>query len=226
MGKAENNGKIVIYNLPTGKGDRYALLFQGREEARLLLIDSGYGGRFYPPLKNALLCLLKHYPGAEINMLLTHVDADHIRGFKRLFTDSAFERYYKNISAFYYNTTDCILTAFKGLGEKDLAPVKEEELIFTGKKTSYADALTLEKHLTGKGIPVISGLFSGKRLSLGTDIQALALTPTRDAAESYRKWLLRKKSRKTSTDTDYGCSLESLKENQFTEDFNEVNVPA
>lgn len=201
------------------------LLFQGEHETHLLVIDSGYGNHHYAVFYSTLQYLLgDKYPESQISMLLTHVDADHITGFKKLFADERFRKHYPRIAGFYYNTTACMKKAFPDL-EKDLDALSEDERIFTGTATSYEQAVTLERLLSENKIPVISNLFSEKRFSLCGDVKFLTLTPTRDGADAYRKWLRNKESTKTAgRTTDYEKSLTTFKGKPFEEDFSSVNA--
>ena len=101
-------------------------------------------------------------------MLLTHIDRDHIEGYKELFTDKRFDPYTDRISAFYYNSFNALHDAAPGLTAKDVGAA---ETLSRGSLTSFQDGLTLEKVLQEKIIPIQSGLFSGVVFDLETDIR-------------------------------------------------------
>lgn len=80
---------IKVQSLRVGKGDCFIILIQDSDFETSLIIDSGYTGKRYQVFRNALLDLFKETE-SDVHMLLTHIDSDHIMGFKKLFEDASF----------------------------------------------------------------------------------------------------------------------------------------
>lgn len=94
---------ISIRMLPVGNGDCSMLILQDANNTQLLVIDSGFAGT-YKLFRPSLFNLMDKY-ACGIHMLLTHIDQDHIGGYKALFQDSNFKDY-DRIAGLYYNTTE------------------------------------------------------------------------------------------------------------------------
>ena len=212
---------ISIHSLPIGNGDCFIITFQSdqpEKQTQLLVIDSGFAGT-YSTLKRELFRKIQKYD-CEMRMLLTHIDQDHIGGYKALFQNSCFQEY-SRIKTFYYNTTQSILKLCPGL---DPDVIEDDDHISLGVETGYRDAITLETLLESKDVSVLTGLESGRKLSFGPGIQAICLSPSRSSLEKYRNWVKGQDGLTTACVPDYGKPLEELMDKPFIPDQSPTNA--
>lgn len=135
---------IIVHALQVNNGDCFMLVFPNCSKPKLLVIDSGYVGNFQK-FKNALLRLIEDYD-CDVYMVLTHIDRDHIGGFKCLFRNFN-PKICERVVGFYYNTLESI-QRFAPCVTKEMVQADDEISVTT--KTGYADAVTLENFLTEK----------------------------------------------------------------------------
>lgn len=215
---------ITVRTLQVCQGDCFMVSFQKEADCHLLIIDSGYVCT-YRLFKQNLLELLERY-NCKIQMLLTHIDTDHIGGYTSLFSDPRFP-VYGRISAFYYNTMESIQALFPG-ATPDM--VEAADRVFTNTDTGYKGAVTLEKILNDKRVNVVTDLQAGRAIDLSKDIRATVLSPIGRSLEKYRTWVenqakRQKAKRKTAAAvSDYDQPLKELMEKEFIPDENPVNA--
>lgn len=201
---------ISIRMLPVGNGDCSMLILQDANNTQLLVIDSGFAGT-YKLFRPSLFNLMDKY-ACGIHMLLTHIDQDHIGGYKALFQDSNFKDY-DRIAGFYYNTTESL----KKLAP-DLTPamIEDEDCIFSDTKTGLTDAITLEKLLRNKKVPVYTDLQAGFRITFCPGMQASVLSPSSTMLAKYQTWVETKIGLPTAAGiSDYKRPLRELMSNPF-----------
>ena len=206
---------ISIHMLPAGRGDCFLLAMQDMDNTQLLIIDSGLAGtiKFLKPRLNDLMAKYD----CDIHMLLTHIDQDHIGGYKALFKDSSFKDY-NRIAGFYYNTTESLKKLIPGLTP---AMLEDDDRIFLDTKTSLQDAVTLEKLLQDKKVSVFTGLKTGYPITFCSSMQAVVLSPSATTLLKYKAWIeaqtaLLESGLPTATDsTDYSEPLGTLMSNPF-----------
>lgn len=210
---------VFFYALQVKNGDCFMLLFPDNKKSQLLVIDSGFVGTFHEFKKN-LLQLTEKYD-CDIHMILTHIDQDHIGGFRRLFSKSD-SKLFKRVVGFYYNTLES-LKLLSPLVTKEM--VSDNDSISMTTKTGYRDAMTLEKLLKSYNISVHTRLYANDKIDFCDGIFAQILSPSQASVAKYKKWLKNGLERKTSAiKTDYSCSLNELINNAFEEDENPVNA--
>lgn len=215
---------ITVRALQVQQGDSFMISFQKDASSYILIIDSGYACT-YPIFKQNLLELLEQY-NCKIQMLLTHIDLDHIGGYVHLFSDHRFQAY-DRISAFYYNTMESLQTLFPG-ATPDM--VEAADRVFTNTDTSYKGATTLEKLLKGKEINVVTNLHAGRTIDIGKDIRATVLSPSGKSLEKYQSWVENQAKRQkaklqtAAAVSDYSQPLKKLVEKDFIPDENLVNA--
>lgn len=201
---------ISIHMLPVGNGDCFILVLQDGDHTQLLVIDSGFVGT-YRIFKPNLFNLLDKY-SCDVHMLLTHIDTDHIGGYKTLFQDDKFKDYGR-IAAFYYNTTKSL----KKLAP-DLTPAMlgDEDRINSGTKTGLPDAIRLEHLLRDKGVPVVTGLHLGSSITFCPGMQAIVLSPSPATLSKYQAWVKAQTDLPTAAGiSDYKKDLKELMANPF-----------
>lgn len=210
---------VIFRALQVKNGDCFMLIFPDYKKPQLLIIDSGFVGTFREFEKN-LHQLMKTYD-CDIHMLLTHIDQDHIGGFRRLFGKSD-HSFLGCIVGFYYNTLESL---------KRLAPFVTEEMVSgndvmsTTTKTSYNDAMTLEKFLKDHNIPVHTGLYANGRIGFCDGISAQILSPSQASLDKYKNWIRNESKCKTSAfKADYSCPLNTLLNSAFEADEDPVNA--
>lgn len=173
---------ILFRALQVQNGDCFMLLFQSYDykKPQLLAIDSEFVNTFREVEKN-LRQLIKDFD-CDIHMLLTHIDNDHIGGFRRLFGKS--DHYIlEHIVGFYYNTLDSL---------KVIAPfitgemVSSNDVMSITTKTSYNDAVTLERFLKDYNIPVHSGIYVGRKIDFCDGVFAQILSPSQVSLDKYK----------------------------------------
>lgn len=210
---------IIVHSLQVGSGDCFMLVFPNCRKPKLLVIDSGFVGNFQI-FKTTLFRLIEAYD-CDVYMLLTHIDQDHIGGFKCLFR-SFDPKECGRIAGFYYNTLESI---------QRLAPwvtkemVRADDAISVTAKTSYGDAVTLEKLLTEKKILVRTGLQAGGQIDFCDGFRAHVLSPSASSLAKYRHWCQRQSTRKTAAAADdYHKPLSELMAQNFVPDNSPVNA--
>lgn len=210
---------VIVHALQVKNGDCFMLLFPDYKKPQLLIIDSGFVGTFRK-LREKLLELTKSYD-CDIHMVLTHIDQDHIGGFKCLFGkyDS---NLFEHIVGFYYNTLESL---------KQIAPFITREIVWsndvvsTTTKTSYNDSITLEALLKEHGVPVYTGFYVNDRIDICDDIFMQILSPSKASLAKYKNWICKEANLKTAAAiTDYNCSLSDLATRDFEPDDNPVNA--
>lgn len=173
---------ILFRALQVQNGDCFMLLFQSYDykKPQLLAIDSEFVNTFREVEKN-LRQLIKDFD-CDIHMLLTHIDNDYIGGFRRLFGKS--DHYIlKHIVGFYYNTLDSL---------KVIAPfitgemVSSNDVMSITTKTSYNDAVTLERFLKDYNIPVHSGIYVRRKIDFCDGVFAQILSPSQVSLDKYK----------------------------------------
>lgn len=210
---------VIFRALQVKNGDCFMLLFPDQKKSQLLIIDSGFVGTFRKLEKNLYQFIEKY--DCDIHMLLTHIDQDHIGGFRRLFGKSD-HNLFGRIVGFHYNTLESL---------KQLAPFVTKEMVLsndvmsTTTKTSYNDAMTLEAFLKNHNIPVNTGLYANGRVDFCEGISAQILSPSQSSLAKYQKWICAESERKTAASvTDYSRSLNALAYRDFETDDNPVNA--
>lgn len=213
---------IQIHVLPFGKGECFMLVFQGpsEREAHIMVIDSGFvrtAQRFKAKLQE-----LMGQCGGSVWMLLTHIDQDHIGGYRYLFQNPGF-REYDRITGFYYNTVASLQKLEPGITSE---LVNGMDSIPTSTETSAVDAVTLEALLKEKGVRVHTGLQTGgEEISLADGIRMKILSPSPASLSKYRDWLDTQESLKTAAGADdYQEPLEKLWKAAFSSDPSPVNA--
>ena len=213
---------IQIHVLPFGKGECFMLVFQGssEREAHIMVIDSGYA-RTAQRFKAKLQGLMEQY-GGSIWMLLTHIDQDHIGGYRYLFQNPGFREYVR-ITGFYYNTVASLQKLEPGITSE---LVNGMDSIPTSTETSAVDAVTLEALLEEKGTRVHTGLQAGgEEISLADGIRMKILSPSPASLSKYRDWLDNQEDLKTAAEADdYRKPLEELWKAAFSSDPSAVNA--
>lgn len=212
---------IQIHVLPFGKGECFMLVFQDPSDRknRILIIDSGFQ-RTGSCFKAKLLGLTKQYD-CPAWMFLTHIDRDHIGGYRYLFQNPGF-REYDRIAGFYYNTIASLQKLAPGITSE---LVDGADSISTSTETNVTDAITLEALLTGKGIHVHTGLQANNEIRLEDNIRIIIFSPSPASLSKYRKWLSAQDGLETAAGgTDYQEPLETLWETAFTSDPSPVNA--
>lgn len=209
---------IEIHAPKVGMGDCFLIYIQEDGHKQLLVIDSGFSGT-YPLFKKELLSLMQAHI-CETRMLLTHIDQDHIGGFKKLFQDASFQMY-DRLTTFYYNPLQSL---------QKLAPEVTEEMVesadhvFLDAMTSYSDAITLETLLAEKQVFVKTELHSGVQIELGAGIRMTILSPSSSSMTRYQEWVRKKGLKTEARITDYHKSLKELIEVPFVSDNSIVNA--
>ena len=157
----------------------------------------------------------------DIHMLLTHIDNDHMGGFRRLFGKSN-HSILEHIVGFYYNTLDSL---------KVLAPFITGEMVSSNDvmnittKTSYNDAVTLERFLKDYNIPVHTGIYIGEKLDFCDGVSTQILSPSQASLDKYKNWVRNESGCQTSASvSDYDCSLITLVNRDFKLDGDAVNA--
>ena len=225
--------EIKVKSLKVERGDCFIIHIWDSDFELSLVIDSGNGGAGYEVFQNEIVSLFNR-KGSNVSMLLTHIDADHITGFKNLFKNPTFDMY-DRLSCFYYNTFDCIkqmwpeeMMDILQINQRIITHLKQADRIVFGRKTSYLQGKELERLLTEKGVNIVTNLFAGRKLRLGEHVHAVVLTPTIDSVQAYKSWLLKREepsNRHTSRrQNDYGISLDMLVSRGFYEDYGKVNA--
>lgn len=210
---------ISIQSLPVGKGDCFILTFKNTGYSQLLVIDSGFPGT-YGIFKKSLFSQIEKDHN-ELRMLLTHIDRDHIGGYKALFKDSGFS---EKVTAFYYNTIESLQKLAPNL-TSDM--VKDADHIILGAKTSYGDAVTLENLLKAQLTPVLTGFESGCKVAFGSHVYATVLSPSPSSLAKYQTWVCNQGGSTTATAAtvlDYAKPLEDLMDGPFIPDKSITNV--
>ena len=209
---------MVFHALQVQNGDCFMLLFPDYKKPQLLVIDSGFVGTFH--LFKAKLYELMTTYDCDIHMILTHIDRDHIGGFKCLF-HKCDGNLFDHIAGFYYNTLESL---------KQLEPsitkemVLDNDILSTTTKTSYNDGMTLETFFKEHGIPVYTGLYANSRIDLCDDIFMQILSPSQASLAKYKNWICKEADRKTAAAADdYKCSLSELEVRDFETDDDPVN---
>lgn len=94
---------VEIKCYPAKNGDSFLISWdETKEEKKYLLIDSGYVDTYKKYIKNDLIKIGKG-GGTIEKLILTHIDADHIQGAKRLLKDNNHERFI-TIKEVWHNT--------------------------------------------------------------------------------------------------------------------------
>lgn len=209
---------IKIYAPQIGTGDCFLLYFQEDGPEQLLVVDSGFSGTYPLFKKNLLLFMQTHDCNAR--MLLTHIDRDHIGGYKKLFQDTSFQMY-DRIAAFYYNSLQSLQELFSEVTEE---MVDGADGVSFSTLTSYREAITLETFLKEKQISVKTGLYSGTQIEIGEELKLTFLSPSVASMQRYQKWS-RSEERKTATKgTDYHRTLNELIKVPYVPDSSCVNA--
>jgi len=210
---------IIVHALQVNNGDCFMLVFSNCNKPKLLVIDSGYVGNFQK-FKDTLFRLIETYD-CDVYMLLTHIDRDHIGGFKCLFRNFNSNKC-EHIAGFYYNTLESI-QRFAPCVTKEMVQADDEISVTT--KTSYSDAVTLEKFLTEKKIFVQTGLQTGGQIDFCDGLRAHVLSPSASSLAKYQHWCQRKSTRKTTAvAADYHKPLAELMTKDFVSDDSPVNA--
>ena len=209
---------IEIHAPQIGMGDCFLIYIQEGEQEQLLVIDSGFSGT-YPLFKQRLSSLMNTH-ACETRMLLTHIDRDHIGGFKKLFQDTNFQMQ-DRVTAFYYNTLHSLQALVPEVTEE---MIEGSDHISLGTLTSCSDAITLEMLLTEKHVFVKTGLYSGTQIELGEGIRMTVLSPSVSSMTRYQEWARTKGLKTEASATDYHKPLRELMESPFVPDNSIVNA--
>lgn len=210
---------IIVHALQVNNGDCFMLVFPNCSKPKLLVIDSGYVGNFQK-FKNALLRLIEDYD-CDVYMVLTHIDRDHIGGFKCLFRNFN-PKICERVVGFYYNTLESI-QRFAPCVTKEMVQADDEISVTT--KTGYADAVTLENFFTEKKIFVQTGLQAGGHIDFCDGLRAHVLSPSARSLAKYQHWCQRESTRKTTAvAADYHKPLAELMTKNFVSDDSPVNA--
>lgn len=210
---------IEIHSLRVKNGDCFMILFTDCEKPILLVIDSGFVNTYHM-FKYKLKSLIDTYD-CEVHMVLTHIDADHIGGFKCLFSNAE-PKILSEIAGFYYNTLES-LQIFASCVTPEMVKAADEIAIST--KTSYGNAVTLEKYLKEKNICVHTGLRTGHIINICKKIRAYVLSPSPNSLQKFQNWCEKESDRKTaSKDSDYDIPLAELMVKEFESDSSPVNA--
>lgn len=210
---------VIFRALQVKNGDCFMLLFPDYKKPQLLIIDSGFVGTFRK-LEENLYQLMEKYD-CDIHMLLTHIDQDHIGGFKSLF-GKLDHSLFRHIVGFYYNTLES-LKVLDPFVTKEM--ISSNDVISTTTKTSYNDAMTLETFLKEHNIPVYTGFYANGRIDFCESIFAQVLSPSQASLAKYKNWICTESERKTDASAeDYCCSINDLAKRDFETDDNPVNA--
>ena len=210
---------IIVHALQVNNGDCFMLAFPDCNKPKLLVIDSGYVGTFQK-FRDTLYRLIETYD-CDVYMLLTHIDRDHIGGFKCLFRNFN-SKECERIAGFYYNTLESVQRLVPCV-TKEMVQADDEISITT--KTGYADAVTLEKFLTEKKIFVQTGFQAGGQINFCDGLRAHVLSPSAGSLAKYQHWCQRESTRKTTAVVaDYHKPLAELMTKNFVSDDRPVNA--
>lgn len=210
---------VEIHSLQVNNGDCFMIVFTDCKKPIILVIDSGYVNTYWT-FKSKLQDLISTYD-CEIHMVLTHIDLDHIGGFKCFFSNVD-SKMLSRIKGFYYNTLESLQIFAPCITEK---MVQSADAITTSTKTGYGDAVTLEKYLKEKNICVHTGLKAGHTINFCEGVQAHVLSPSPNSLEKFQNWCEKESDRKTaSKPSDYDIPLAELISKEFSSDSRPVNA--
>lgn len=209
---------IKIHFLKVQSGDCFIIMFYDNTETHMLLIDGGFAIHYPNIIEPKLKETLKKENSSN-NILLTHIDRDHIGGLIRLFKSDLENK--KFITNVFYNTTEYL---------KHIAPNVSgqipENLINTNLKTSYNQGKKLEELLEEQDIPLITGIVAGDIIQISKNIIIKILSPRQESLNKYKEWIKKEENKlhTSAKKSDYENSLEELKNNIFEEDNDAVNA--